>query len=384
VVADSRRARRRTFVNLLLASASIVVAVACIELFTFFVLDMRLPTYGQARFFQYSPLTGFAHAPNVEGTWYRYEDGTRFHVRTNGFGYPDFERSLTKRQPRIALIGDSTTEHWEAAEEDRPQVVLGELLGGRFEVLNQGARAFGTDQTYLLFKEVGVHFAPDIVVYTFCINDFWDNAQTDRKPSFVLDGSEPRQLRLRGYPYSMPPPAPKSWREPLKQSFVARRLYILAQRWLSQPTPLSEHLELRPYLVDYEAVDVARRDLTLAILDELSRFVRSHGMRFLIVETVYRFAYDDAGRAEVRRLYGDVFDFDKVSGLLADFAEAREIPFISLQKRWRPRGLAVGEIMHPEDNLHLNGRGARLFARELAEELESLGWLDELPSGAPR
>jgi lysophospholipase L1-like esterase len=367
----------RIATNLLLVAASLVVSVIAIEAVAFLVLGMRNPGYGQERFYQYSPLTGFVHPPNVEGLWYRYEDGTRFLVRTNAFGYPDLDRTVEKHRPRIALIGDSTTQHWEAEEKDRPQIVLEELLGGRFEILNQGVRAFGTDQTYLLFREVGVRFAPDIVVYTFCVNDFNDNARSDQKPRFVLDGSQ--HVALKGYPFPMPRPVAKSWRDRAKASFIARRLHLFLTGWLGAPTPLSEHFELRPYLAQYEPLDVERRDLTLAVIDELRRFVVDHGMRFMIVEGIYRYAYDDAAREEIRRRYGDQFDFDKVSETLEQFSEARSIPFLSLPRLWRAQGVSIADIMHESDNLHLNGVGARLYARALRDELEKLGWLDVAP-----
>ncbi len=368
--------RKRRLAALLLTLGVVTgMGALAFELLAFFVLDIKLPGYGQERFFQYSHLTGFSHTPNADGTWYRYDDGSRFHVRTNSFGFPDSDRSLEKKRPRIALIGDSATQAWEAAESDRPHVVLEELLDGRYEVLNMGVRAFGTDQTYLMFREVGVHFAPDIVVYTFSLNDPHDNQQNERKPYFVFDESDPSVLRLRGYPVAMPEPRPAGWLALAKHSFFLRRTYRLASQWFGEPTPLSDHFELRPYKTSYDEVDSERMNLTLALIGELNQLTRSRGIRLLIVEAIYRHTYDERARAGIRAAYGDRFDFDKVSRTLAAYAEDHGIPFLSLPRRWRAQGVSIEKIMHPEDNLHVNGFGNRLYARSLYEELDALGWL---------
>jgi lysophospholipase L1-like esterase len=341
----------------------------------FFVLERRAPGFGSEALFRHSPLTGFAHAPGVEATWYRYEDGTRQRVRTNGFGFADVERTLAKRRPRIALVGDSTTQFWETEEAERPQHLLEGLLGGRYEVLNFGVRGFGTDQSYLTFREVGVRFAPDVVVFTFCVNDPNDDARREGKPYFTLDAAAPHGVRLHGVPVPELPRSERSLLARLQQrSFVLRRLVRFAGSWLMPPPPLSQHFELRLYQRELPADERGRMQLTLALIGELARFAQSRGMRFLLVEGVLRQAYDEAAGARVRAIYGDVFDFDQVSRELARFAAERGIPLLSLPRRWRAEGVPIEAIMHREDNLHLNGGGARLYARAVAEELRRLGW----------
>jgi lysophospholipase L1-like esterase len=377
---------RGILINLVLATAAILAAIACVDLVAFFLLGLKPPGYGVEDFFQYSFLTGFAHTPSVRGTWYRYEDGTRFEVRTNGFGFPDDERSLEKTRPRIALIGDSTTQFWEADPDDRPQARLAALLGGRFEVLNFGVRSFGTDQTLLTFEHVGSQFSPDIVVYTFCVNDVHDN-QNEGKPHFVLDDTADGGVRLLGYPAAMRPGSHSrydDWLRVAKHSFLFRRTYELARLWFRPPTPLADHFELRPYKAAYDDADTKGFDLTLALIDAMNEAVRRRGMRFLLVEGIFRDAYDERARAQMRAIYGDVFDFDKVSRLLATNAEAHGIPFLSLPRAWRAEAIPIARIMHPEDNLHLNGEGARLYARSLRDELDALGWLSNPGTGPAR
>jgi hypothetical protein len=207
------------------------------------------------------------------------------------------------------------------------------------------------------------------------LNDPSDNQRKEGKPYFVFDESDPAALRLRGYPPAMPKPGPAGWLALAKHSFFFRRTYRLGSQWFGDATPLSDHFELRPYKTSYDAVDSERMNLTLALVGELDQFARSRGIRFLVVEAIYRQAYDDEARAGILATYGDQFDFDKVTRTLAAYAEERGIPFLSLPERGRAQGVPIEDIMHPEDNLHLNGVGNRLFARWLYEELNTLGWL---------
>ena len=149
---------RKLTSKMLLMLSSTVITILCIEFFVYWVLDIKHPAYKSERFFHPSLLTGKSHKPNAKGYWYRYNDGTKYRVSINSFGFADSERKLKKTRPRIALVGNSTTEFWETEEQFRGQYVIEDLLDQQFEVLNFGVRGFGTDQSYILFKEVGGPF----------------------------------------------------------------------------------------------------------------------------------------------------------------------------------------------------------------------------------
>ena len=138
--------------NTLLVIFSCLLTIILVDVTAFFILDIKVPGYDPERFIQKSPILGWMTRPNVKGYWHRYEDGTKFHVETNSYGFSDSERDLQKTRPRIALIGDSTTQNWEAEKTDRGQFVIEKLLDNSFEVLNFGVRGFGTDQTFILFE----------------------------------------------------------------------------------------------------------------------------------------------------------------------------------------------------------------------------------------
>jgi len=204
--------QRPRIAALLLGIVSSVLLLLVFDLGAYFILDLKVPGSKPERFFVFSPVLGSFHRPNSEGYWYRYNDGTKYYGSINHYGFADSERVIKKTRPRIALIGDSTTEFWETDVRNRGQYQLEKFLDYKFEVLNLGVRGYGTDQTYLLFETVGVHFAPDIVIYTFCINDINDNVTTRSKPYFTLAPSEPSGLALTGYPSGSNRTESAAWR----------------------------------------------------------------------------------------------------------------------------------------------------------------------------
>ena len=370
----------------LLTVSSIVLLAIAVDLVAFHIFDIKYSGYRPERFFQYSTLTGHFHKPSSEGYWYRYYDGTKFKVRTNKYGFADSERTVEKTRPRIALIGDSVVEFWEVEEKDRGQYVIEALLDGAYEVMSHGVRGFGTDQTYVLFEQVGVHFSPDIVIYTLTINDVWDNSNTTSKPYFVLDPTTPNGLVVTGYPIARTAVSQDlGIMDRYKRgSLVYRKLDFglrLIKASLGQSTPvrsvpLAEHFELRPYKKIYDREDSRRMEITLRLIAMLRDFAQSQKMKFLLVEGLYKPVQDEWSQKRIIREYGEVIDFAKVTTLLGDFCRAERIAFLSLPTAIDSRGVAVSTLMHPDDAMHLNAAGIRLYSEVVVEKLRALKWVE--------
>jgi lysophospholipase L1-like esterase len=370
--------KHRILVRAALVIASLVVTVITIDLVAFYGLGLRRLGHGAENFFQYSPLLGWGHRPFAEGVWYAYKDGTRTHVRINAFGFSDVDRTIEKNRPRIALIGDSTTEFWEVQENERAQTVMEKQLEGGVEVLNFGLRGAGTDQEYLMYVNEVVHFRPDIVVLFFCVNDFGNNITTQSKPYFVLDSDAPRGIRLEGIPVRGLPPSNSSWRNVLEQSFTLRRMKYLVEGFgthLRTNAALEDHFELRPFKRSYDAEDERRLELEKRLLSAFASFSRERDIRFLVVEGLYRPALDEEMRQRVVGTYGDQFDFDRISRMLSEHSSVEGYEFLSLPRLVRDRGMDVRELMHPEDTMHLNAKGVSHFATAVLERIRSRGWL---------
>jgi lysophospholipase L1-like esterase len=366
--------------NSMLVIFSSVFAILVIDLIAHNLFDIRKMGSDANRFFQVSSLLGWEHRPNTSGTWYAYKDGTRTHVNINAHGFPDSDRSAEKKRPRIALIGDSTTEFWEVEEFFRGQYALEKKLDGEFEVLNFGLRGAGTDQQYIRLINQVIHFSPDIVVYFFCINDIANNVSVDGKPYFVIDADAPEGIRLEGFPLRWEPVAEDRWLQTLlEKSFTLRHIkyYISgAQTHLRTQVLLDDHFELRPFKRRYNAEDDYRMSLLRSLISAMHDFTREKDIKFLMVEGVYKPALDPTLRQQVLDAYGDQFDFDKVSALLKEYSNEAGIEFLSLQRLVHSQDIDINEILHPEDTMHLNLKGVELYASAIADRIRSLGWLE--------
>jgi hypothetical protein len=109
------------------------------------------------------PLLGWSHEPGAEGIFVgprpwpiEYEAPVR--INSLGLRGPEVE----EREPgelRILFLGDSVVAGFEVPYEQTLTAVLEERLGRRLErpvrVINAAVRGYGTDQSYLYFRERG-------------------------------------------------------------------------------------------------------------------------------------------------------------------------------------------------------------------------------------
>lgn len=380
----SRRSRS-CLTNFLVLIVTLLICVAVIDAVAYFALGVRGSRHGSEDFVQFSPLLGHFHRPLAQGRYYPRRGRDGHDVRTNSRGFCDEERDIEKTRPRVVLIGDSTTEAWEVDPHERPHSVLEETLEGRFEVLNLGVRAYGTDQSLLLLKHLGMAFRPDIVVYTFCINDIRDNAKRTGKPYFEIDEADTARLVTRGYPVSYAGTEGRRAANPVWKYSLVYRTFGLAVSKLGKLSPgggtglpLEEHFELTPYKIAYDEREVARWRITRRLVAEMRAVSSSGGAEFLVVENLHLPEIDSDAASRLTAPYGgeDGFDFDKVTRLFEGFANDTGVAFVSLAREARRDDRAAADLMPPGDTIHLSAEGIRLWASAVASQLESRRWLE--------
>lgn len=380
----SRRSRS-CLTNFLVLIVTLLVCVAVIDAVAYFALGVRGSRHGSEDFVQFSPVLGHFHKPLAQGRYYPRRGRDGHDVRINSRGFCDEERDIEKNRPRIVLIGDSTTESWEVDPRERPHRVLEETLGGRFEVLNLGVRAYGTDQSLLLLKRLGMAFRPDVVIYTFCINDIRDNAKRTGKPYFEVDDADTGKLVTRGYPIAYPGTEGRRTANPVwKYSLVYRTFGLAVSKFGKVSSgggtalPLEEHFELTPYKVVYDEREAARWRVTRRLIAEMRAVASSGGAQFLVVENLHLPEIDADAASRLTAPYGggDGFDFDKVTRLFEGFADDTGMAFVSLAREAQRDERAAADLMPPGDTIHLSAEGIRLWASAVARELESRRWLE--------
>ncbi|RJS80996.1 SGNH/GDSL hydrolase family protein, partial [Methanophagales archaeon] len=174
--------RREWFVNL---SIVMITVILCLLAFEGYLRFINLRPIEEGDIYESDPLLGRKLIPNSTG--YRTYYGTEHSgitetitYKINSKGLRDEEYSYTKPEniTRILLLGDSFTFGCEVNQEDTIDANMERMLNG-CQVLNFGNMWYGTIQEFLLLREEGVKYDPDVVfTLLFTNNDGADNIDT--------------------------------------------------------------------------------------------------------------------------------------------------------------------------------------------------------------
>ena len=375
--------------NIVVLVIAIVVCVAVLDAVAYFALGIRGSRHGDRDVIQFSPLLGHFHRPLSEGRYYPRRGREGHEVKVNSRGFTDEERDIEKSRPRVLLIGDSTTEAWEVDPPKRPHVVLEELLGGKYEVLNCGVRAYGTDQCLILLERIAMAFDPDIVVYTFCINDIRDNGKDYAKPWFEIDEQDTTRLIERGYPIAKVSAggdrtSGRLWKYSLVYRTFGLAVSKFGKRFRGAENgggvfPLEDHYELTPYKTVYDENESARWAITRRLVRRMRESSNASGAEFLVVECLHLPEISEEAAAELTAPYEleAEFDFGKVTCAFQGLVDDTGLAFVSMANEVKREGLDPAELMPPGDTIHLSAEGIRLWARVVEREFRERGWLEQ-------
>lgn len=332
-------------------------------------------------FWRKDALLGWAHEPNSEDhyigprPWPVEFDAP---VRINSLGLRGPE--IGEREPgayRVMLLGDSMVAGFEVPWEQTFGRLIERQLAAEFDfpvqVINAAVRGYGTDQSYLYYKERGHRLEPDLVVFLHGGNDPADNVTLHRMRRIFGKGA--LALRPDGSlePVGVPIPDYELCSEWLLDSaFRPRRVdtpfesaMCRAQTQLSDRSALFTFLSLRvrqnPGMLlflyqlgsprdgaetlltrpeedrDLAALDIApRRELSAAILRAIASEVRAHGAELMYL--VIPLFWPDL----------DPQDFLSEGVTAFEIADDLEQP-----------------ALHYEHDSHLNVRGHALIAERL-------------------
>lgn len=273
---------------------------------------------------QHDELLGWSHEP---GTQTRYvgprpwpiEYDTLVSINSLGMRGPEVE-TLPEEGVRILVLGDSMVAGFEVEYEETfvavLQDLLSETLGSPVQVLNGGVRGYGTDQSYLYFRERGALLEPDIVLMFMSVNDLVNDVTIHRmrrifgKPAFVRD--ERGELELIGAPVPSYPDCSEyrvvDGREIVRLDSVVGRSLCRVQMVLFDRSALFSFLT---HLVPWErggsllrqlynagmpqasdnrktreeSQPTSANEVTGSILSSLKREVEAGGARFIVMST---------------------------------------------------------------------------------------------------
>ena len=173
-----------------LVFTSVVLTVGAVEVaFRLMGFSPLHDTYSKpSLLWRHDALLGWSHEPGTRETYVGprpFPIEFRTDIRINSLGLRGGEiPAKPEGGYRILSLGDSIVAAFEVAESETFMALAEKKLrnrtGAEIEVINAGVRGYGTDQSYLYFKDRGHALDADLVVFTHSVNDFFNNVTLHR------------------------------------------------------------------------------------------------------------------------------------------------------------------------------------------------------------
>jgi hypothetical protein len=350
---------------------------------------------------RYHPILGREQIPSWDVVIDSGPEEIHYHIDRHGFRDPD--ETTEARVPgvaRIALLGDSLAWGWGVSADAMLSEQLEALTGA--EVVNMAHVATGTGHQWLLLKEKGLAFAPDVVLLAFFVgNDYRNNLDRKSKlPQFTLrdDGG----IEVGNVPVPRPLSARVSEllkRVSLSYFFIGYHFEVLrtafqsGSGWLGDLSRALSTDEGDGGAWYGEFVDIYRAmptpemqrgyDLTEALIREIRAVADAHGIRLLLAVIPDRFQIeDDAWVAlveEVEEDHGPALDRMRPTRTCLEISARAGVDTVDLFPALRAAE-ATGPVHFPGD-IHWNGRGHQVAAQAIHHALAARGWTPSRAGG---
>lgn len=179
---------KNSLTNLFLVLVSVLICFLLLEAgFRLAGYQPIYKTYSKSSMlWQYDPLLGWSHIPDSEADYigprpWPVEFSTHIHINSIGLRGPEI---TAKKGLRVLVLGDSITAGFEVpfnkTYSARLQDILNKQLNTPVQVINAGGRGYGTDQSYLYYKEKGKNLDADLVLFLHVSNDPLNNITLNR------------------------------------------------------------------------------------------------------------------------------------------------------------------------------------------------------------
>ncbi len=363
------RARRLWLFRSAALATSLIATLAVLEVATRVIqpIDFFQVRGATETFCEHDSLLGWRLRPNAAGRFAKRDFDCAVSINSAGFRDREFPVRKPAGARRIAILGDSMTWGFGVDNDSCFAKVLERSLAGRpgWEVLNFGTIGYGTDQEFLLLREVAAAYEPDVVVVAYNPNDLLNNMTAAEhgyaKPYFrptpeglVLSGVPVPRLERSGGPWKMGP----------------------VGRWLLDHSELYAFLRVRLdfLFVRFGALSVLGRaggyaavlsgtegtSVTLALMDSVFATARAHGAQPVLLLT-------SSPGIVTGAVPGDLFQRK-----LGPHAGQRDVPVLDMLPVLKGAGAPAGRLFWPHDG-HWTPEGHRIAGEALARFLEERG-----------
>lgn len=340
----------------------LLMFVVLILFFAVFELVMRVvyPDETEGKFLEYDPLLGWRNKANTQGMHRIAESTSNVKINSKGVRDAEYEYSKGSGTFRILVFGDSMTWGYGVEAEERYTNVLENKLDNNVEVINMGVPGYGTDQEYLLLKEEGIKYSPNLVIFDFDIyTDACDVSNTVRyryysKPKFNLVGDE---LILTNVPVPLSPNLYQKVNRLLSglRSYVFIRDCILSIDFIREVLSGAVQYQSNTKCEGSNQKSEDVMHLITKIISEVNNFIKSNNGKLVVV------IIPNKGQVYEE---GSTFQND----FLKEFGNKQNIKIIDLSPEFK-ESTKKGNDLYFKKDLHLNKNGHKLAAEIIYKEL---------------
>lgn len=163
--------------NILFSLSLVIISIVLFALFLEIIFRVYFPQFRQDENGMPVPddVIGYSWRPNYSEKIYSFDNFKLARVHINSQGLRQDYDLGPKVKKRILVVGDSFTFGVGLNQDETFPVMLNNLLGDEWEVVNAGIWGIGTVQSILLVHKYEQIVDPDIVIYLFYPNDFVNN-----------------------------------------------------------------------------------------------------------------------------------------------------------------------------------------------------------------
>jgi hypothetical protein len=367
------------------------------------------------------PTRGWSLAPNSTAFTQTLDFAMTIHTNSKGFRDREHEYEPAPGMFRVMILGDSFMEAYQMDMERGLPRSLEHLLADRdVEVINLAQSGYGTGQEYLMLKEEGLKYKPDLVLMAFYTeNDIRNDSETLEtmiwgEDSYCKARPYPRwdmttgQLVFRTPDFEQ---ARKDWearkakldREDAQKRWWQRSMSYAVLSLIGQSAgrhgmaiSSNPNVLFGAFLDRFDPEAFPQSGLpagvyaelwenawetTRAILSMTNDLARAHGARFAVFTAPARIQVDPDYLEFVEGLYpGLQFDMGKMDRRVVALGAAAGFPVLDLTPAFR-KALAQGKgpFYFRYGDRHWNAAAHRFAGQKLAEWLDAQGLIPKPP-----
>ena len=316
----------------------------------------------QQNYWHYDELVGWNHVPGLEGRYSASDFDV--HVKINDQGLRD--RSYDYERPdgvfRIVALGDSYAWGFGVEHQEVFSEIIEDSRDG-LQVINMGVSGYSTDQEYLLLREEGLRYNPQLVLLMLFENDINHNTLDVN----YLKYPKPRFSVVDGHLVQANRPSPRIG--PLREIHCFLRTHSVAYNYLvrvleSSSAPWVRFTRAFGSGIAYWLTGRRWEDpvaLTSAIIGEMRDLSEAAGAQLVVVQVATQ---------------GQALGQEKtIPDELIEYCRAEGIPFLDLVGTFEDYLAShSGQSLRFPNDPHWNADGHKLAAHAIGSYLQTEAW----------